>query len=311
MLHYEEGDYVKSDALFRRIIQETPQSPLVANAKLSLAESDLFGGKLDEARTAFQAIAEDDKASPAARQRALSMLVSLAAEKGDWSKTESLARQFLDQFAEGRERPVVLYQLGEAQLQQGQPEKAVDTLGQVEALAGDAAVKSEPWFPRVSILLAEAAFQMKDYPAALTRLESVRSLEPQPDYAYLADELLGRIYKNQAKFDESRAAFQRVLDDPNARRTATAARAQYELAQTYFLQERWEQARTEAFKVYTLYKFPEWQAPALFMTALSDEALGERQKAASAFADVVKEFPDTPYADQARDKLAKLGRKSG
>jgi outer membrane protein assembly factor BamD (BamD/ComL family) len=47
------------------------------------------------------------------------------------------------------------------------------------------------------------------------------------------------------------------------------------------------------------------------MTALSDEALGERQKAASAFADVVKEFPDTPYADQARDKLAKLGRKSG
>jgi TolA-binding protein len=77
------------------------------------------------------------------------------------------------------------------------------------------------------------------------------------------------------------------------------------------LQERWEEARTAAFKVYTLYKFPEWQAPALFMAGLSDEALGERQKAASAFADVVKEFPNTEYADQAREKLAKLGRKSG
>jgi len=311
LLHYEAGDYDKADALFRRILQETPQSTLVANAKLSLAESDLFAGKLDAAKASFQAIAQDDKASPATRQRALSMLVSLAAEKGDWAETESLARQFMERYSEGKERPIVLYQLGEAQLQQGRPEKAIETLGEVESLASDPDVKSEAWFPRVSILLAEAAFQKKDYPAAITRLENVTSVEPKPDYAYLADELLGRVYKNQAKFDESRAAFQRVLDDPHARRTATAARAQYELAQTYFLQERWEEARTEAFKVYTLYKFPEWQAPALFMAALSDEALGERQKAASAFADVVKEFPDTPYADQAREKLAKLGRKSG
>lgn len=311
LLHYEAGDYAKSDALFRRIIEETPQSRLVANAKLSLAESDLFSGKLDDAKAAFQTIADDEKASPATRQRALSMLVSLAAEKGDWAKTESLARRFMEQFSEGRERPIVLYQLGEAQLQQGQLEKAIETLSQVEALASDPAVKSEPWFPRVSILLAEAAFQKKDYPAAIAKLDQVRSFEPKPEYAYLADELQGRILKNQTKFDEARAAFQRVLDDPSARRTSTAARAQYELAQTYYLQERWEQARTEAFKVYTLYKFPEWQAPALFMAGLSDEALGERQKAAAAFADVVKEFPDTPYADQARQKLAQLGRKNG
>src|SRR5690606_3576786 len=113
------------------------------------------------------------------------------------------------------------------------------------------------------------------------------------------------------KFDEARAAFERVLTDPNARRTETAARAQYEIAQTYFLQQRWEDARTAAFKVYTLYKFPQWQAPALYMAGLSDEALGETDKAESAFADVVKEFPGTPYATQAREKLAQLNRRSG
>jgi TolA-binding protein len=311
LLHYEAGDYAKSDALFRRIIAETPQSPLVANAKLSLAESDLFGGRLDEAKAAFQAIAGNDKASPAARQRALSLLVSLAAERMDWKTAESLARDYLDRFPEGRERSAVLYQLGEAQLQLGQPEKAAETLSQVEALASDDAVSSEPWFPRVWILLAEAAFQKKDYATATQHLEKVAAMEPKPEYAYLADELLGRVYKNQAKFNESRAALERVLNDPNARRTSTAARAQYEIAQTYYLQERWEEARTAAFKVYTLYKFPEWQAPALFMAGLSDEALGERQKAASAFADVVKEFPETQYAQQAREKLAKLGKKNG
>ncbi|HEX6984043.1 MAG TPA: tetratricopeptide repeat protein, partial [Planctomycetaceae bacterium] len=188
---------------------------------------------------------------------------------------------------------------------------AAEILSQVEAMRDDPAVRSEPWFPRVHVLLAEAAFQRKDYETALRHVEQVKAADPKPEYAYLADELLGRIHKNRTQFDEARAAFQRVLDDPNARRTETAARAQYEIAQTYFLQQRWEEARTAAFKVYTLYKFPEWQAPALYMAGLADEALGETEKAAAAFADVVEEFPGTDYAAQAREKLAKLGRPKG
>lgn len=311
LLHYEAEDYAKADAIFRRIVDETPQSPAAANARLSLAESALFAGQLDEAKAGLERIIDDAKAPETTRQRALSLLVSLAAERGDWESAESLARTFVSKHPEGRERPNVLYQLGEALLQQGDLDKAQEQLSQVAAMDDQPAVRSEPWFPRVYILLGEVAFQKKDYAAAIESLEKVASFEPEPDYAYLADELLGRIYKNQAKFDEARAALQRVLDDPKARRTATAARAQYEIAQTYFLQERWNDARTAAFKVYTLYKFPEWQAPALFMAGLSDEALGERDKAKAAFADVVKEFPDTKYAAQAREKLATLGNTQG
>lgn len=311
LLHYEAGDYAKADAIFRRIVAEAPDSPAAANARLSLAESALFAGNVDEAKVGFETLLNDDKTPEAVRERALSLLVSLAAEAGDWKNTESLAQTFVTQYPQGRDRPIVLYQLGESLLHQNQPEKAVEILSQVEALRDEPVVRSEPWFPRVQILLAEAAFQKKEYDTAVDYLKTVQSLEPQPKYGYLADELLGRIYKNQAKFDEARKAFQAVLDDPNARRTATAARAQYEIAQTYFLQQRWEEARTEAFKVYTLYKFPEWQAPALYMTALSDEALGEKDKAIAAFHDVVNEFPQTEYARQAQDKLKELGRPSG
>ncbi|MGC1272667.1 MAG: tetratricopeptide repeat protein [Planctomycetaceae bacterium] len=311
LLHYEAGDYAKADAIFRRIVAETPDSPAAANARLSLAESALFAGNTDEAKAGFEALSKNEKTPGTVRERALSLLVSLAAEAGDWKNTESLAQTFVTQYPEGRDRPIVLYQLGEALLHQNQPEKAVEILSQVDALRDEPAVRSEPWFPRVQILLAEAAFQKKEYDTAVENLKKVQSLKPQPKFAYLADELLGRIYKNQAKFDEARKAFQSVLDDPNARRTATAARAQYEIAQTYFLQQRWEEARTEAFKVYTLYKFPEWQAPALYMAGLSDEALGEMDKAIAAFNDVVKEFPQTDYARQARAKLEKLGGSKG
>jgi TolA-binding protein len=311
LLHYEAEDYPKADALFRRLIAETPNSPRVPAAKLSLAESAVFSGKTEEARPELEEIAADEKATPQVRQRAASLLVSLAADRGDWKSAESLAREFVAKYPEGRDRPVVLYQLGESLLQQGEAEKAAEVLSQVEALKENPAVRSEPWFPRVAVLLAEAAFQRKDYETATKYAEQVRSAEPRSEFAYLADEVLGRVLKNQAKFDEARAAFQKVLDDPSARRTATAARAQYEIAQTLFLQERWGEARTAAFKVYTLYKFPDWQAPALYMAGLCDEALGEKNKAASTFTDVMKEFPDSDYAGLAREKLAKLGKRAG
>lgn len=311
LLHYEAEDYAKADALFRRLIAEVPNSPRVPAAKLSLAESAVFSGKAEEARPELEKVAADEKATPQVRQRAASLLVSLAADRGDWKSAESLAREFVAKYPEGRDRPVVLYQLGESLLQQGEAEKAAEVLSQVEAMKDAPAVRSEPWFPRVAVLLAEAAFQRKDYETATKYAEQVLSAEPRSEFAYFADEVLGRILKNQAKFDEARAAFQRVLDDPNARRTATAARAQYEIAQTLFLQERWEEARTAAFKVYTLYKFPDWQAPALYMAGLCDEALGEKNKAAATFTDVTKEFPGSEWAGRAKEKLANPGKRGG
>lgn len=305
LLHYEAEDYPKADAIFRRLLDETPDSPLAANARLSLAEGALFSGRLDEAQPELEALANEDEVPAPLRQRALSLLVSLAAERSDWETTASLAQTFIEKYPESRERPAVLYQLGEALLQQGKPAGAAEALAEVES-PENPAVKSQPWYPRVAVLLAEAAFQQRDYETAVKHIERVAAAEPRSEFAYLADEVHGRVLKNQTKFDEARAAFRRVLDDPDGRRTATAARAQYEIAQTFFLQQRWQDARTEAFKVYTLYKFPEWQAPALYMAGLCDEALGERAKAVATLTDVTKEFPQTEYAALAREKLAKL-----
>ena len=306
LLHYEAEDFTRADALFRRLIAERPDSDKADNARLSLAESAVFAGRLDEAGTALRAIADDARAADGVKQRAMSLLVSLAAERGDWPGLVALADAYLDQFATGRERPLVLYQLGQAQLQLSKTDAAVATLAQVVAMDDQPAIHAEPWFPRVYVLLAEAAFQQKDYPAAERFVAQVLDFEPRPVYAYAAQEILGRILKNQSKFDAARTAFEQVLADPEARLTETAARAQYEVAQTHFLQENWQAANQAAFKVYTLYKFPQWQAPALYMAALSDEALGRREQAVVALGDVVTEFPTSQYAGLAKQKLAEL-----
>ena len=303
LLHYEAEDYVRSDAIYARLLKEAPASEQADNARLNLAESALFNGKLGESKSMLSELIGSASASVNIKQRAMSLLIGLAAQQQEWQEVQRLGTAFLKQYPKATERAVVLHQLGEAQLQLNEPAAAQESLLAVAQLADEPAIRSQPWFPRTYILLGEVAFQQKRYDDAEKYIEQVAAIEPQPPYAYLAEELLGRVLKNRRKFDESRDAFERVLNNEQARGTETAARAQYEVAQTYFLQERWDDAQTAAFKVYTLYAFPEWQAPALYMAGTCDDALGKREQALKTYRDVVKEFPQSSYAQLAEAKL--------
>lgn len=311
LLHYEAEDFEKSDALYQRLLDEVPNSPRAANARLILAESAMMNGDLTGATEAVSRIAEDGAAPPETRQRAESLRISLAREQRNWDEAARLADAFLTKHANSRERPLVSYIQGEALLQTDRGEEAKGVLSLLEQLPAEAPARKEAWFPRVKLLLAEIGFQQKDYKSALERLDEFEKIEPAPAYHYASGELRGRIFKQQAKFDEARAAFEKVLATKESERTETAARAQYGIAETYFLQERWEEARAAAFRVYSLYSFPQWQAPALLMVGLSDEMMKQPAKAIDAFRDVVAEFPQSAEATKAREKLRTLGASSG
>ena len=75
------------------------------------------------------------------------------------------------------------------------------------------------------------------------------------------------------------------------------------IAETYLIQKQYKEAQREYFKVYTLYQFPEWQAPALFQAATCDEALGQWAQAAKGYEDLIKEFPKTEFAGKAEARL--------
>ena len=271
----------------------------------------MMNGDLAGATESVVKIAEDAAAPPETRQRAESLRISLVREQGNWDEAARLAEEFLSEHTSSRERPLVSYIQGEALLHTDQAEEAKAVLSLLEKLPADAPARKETWFPRVKLLLAEIGFQQKDYQSAMARLDEFDAIEPAPAYHYASDELRGRIFKQQAKFDEARAAFEKVLATKEAERTETAARAQYGIAETHFLQERWEEARAAAFRVYSLYSFPQWQAPALLMVGLSDEMMKEPQKAVKTFQNVVSEFPESTEATKAKEKLRALGVAGG
>ena len=66
VMHHAAKNYDRSDAIYRRIVAEHPDSPLADDARLNLAISDLIAGKTTEARQKFQQL-ESDKKRPRKR----------------------------------------------------------------------------------------------------------------------------------------------------------------------------------------------------------------------------------------------------
>ncbi len=61
-MYYNAQDYTRADELLKLLIAESPQSDLVDDASLILAESLVFSGKRDEAEIAFRKLAANESA---------------------------------------------------------------------------------------------------------------------------------------------------------------------------------------------------------------------------------------------------------
>jgi cellulose synthase operon protein C len=311
LLNYEAERFNRSDAIFRQLIDETPDSDRADNARLSLAESDLVGGRLDQAAQAFRDLAADPQAGGDVRQVALYHLIGIAADRADWRESLKAADQLTERYPDSNFRWHARFYSGEAHLQLGDLEKARDAFLALKTSAEESAVSRSEWFPRVWVLLAETYFRLKQYADVEATVDELRSRDPMSRYLYQADEVLGRSYKNQAKFDPARTAFQRVIDNPHGRRTETAAKSQLMIAETHLIQRNYKQALEDYLKVHILYKFPEWQSLAVYQAARCHESLNEWPAAVNTYEMLLKEFPNSEKAAEAQQRLAAARKRAG
>jgi TolA-binding protein len=309
LLHYNLKSYGRADELFARLIEQRPDSPLADDARLYLGESHFFARRLADAEREFTALAQDDQADEFVRQRALVLLLDIAWEKQDWKAVAAAARQLMTEFPQGEQRHFAAYRLGEALIQTGKPAEAIETLAPLHAVTA-VEVRQAEWFPGVRLLLAEAQLQSKKYAAVEATVAQFRSEDPDSPLLYQADEILGRRYKNEARWEEAREALRRVVDSEAGRRTETAARAQLLIAETYLLEMRDSEAVAEYYKVYLNYSFPDFQAPALYQAAQCDERLKRWESAVKAYETLLEAFPEHEYAEKARPALEEARKRA-
>ena len=108
---------------------------------------------------------------------------------------------------------------------------------------------------------------------------------------YQIQEIMGRAHKNQAQFADAIVAFDSVTKDEFGEKTQTAAKCQFLIGETLLLQKKYKPALEAYLKVYLLYQFPQWQAPALYQAGQCDEALEQWQKALTSYEDLLRGLP--------------------
>ena len=313
MVLYEAERFTEADELFRRITNEHPDSSLADNARFSLAESDLVAGKVQMARTSFAALAVDEKADAVVQEDSLYRVIGIDVDAGQWKDVATSVDEFAKRFGESQYLSTVQFYRGNAQLNLGDTAAAEKTLGELAEQASDAKIGQSNWIGHLWALLAEAQVRQKKYEAVIATADKARAWKADSPTHYLLDEVVGRAWKNQAKFSEAITAFTRVVESEAGSRTETAAKAQLMIAETHFLQKKYPTARDGYLKVYFLYKFPEWQAPALFQAGQCEELIGSdesRDGARKWYQTLQKEFADTEFAQKAAARLKELGGSS-
>lgn len=313
LLNYAAESYDRADEIFRRLVKETPSSDLADNARLSLAESDLIAGRFDQARTEFTHLSEDVSSDAGVKERALYQLIVLAVDQQKWSEIPVAAERLLKDFPESPHRWYGMYARAEALLATSKPSD--DDIAAVKklltelrtALSENADMRREPWTGRVWVQLADVALRQKEYDQIGALATDLRKLSPTSPVLYQLDEVLGRSLKQQAKFEEARRAFERVVVDPQGRKTETAAKAQFLIGETLFLQEQWHQAFLAYQRVYSTYDSPEWRAAALLQSAKCDEKQNQWKEAVATYEQLIAEFPKSTHVAEAlmRQEAAK------
>jgi len=308
LLSYEVRRFDRSDELFALLVEKCPDSDLADEASLYLAESRYFAGQVDEAGAEFLKLAEDPRSDDFVRHRSSVLLLDIAADREQWDTLLERATQFPQRFPESAQLAYAHYRAGEAALQTDKLDRAIQELTALAAESDESVTKAE-WYSSVYVLLAEAQFRAKDYPQVEATVAAFRNRFPTSPLLYHADEVLGRSYIKQAKFPDARASLTKVINSENGRRTKTAAKAQFHIAESFLIEKDYASALTEYYKVYVNYQFPEWQAPALFQAGQCDETLENWREAVQTYETLIKEFPDSEYTARVQQRIQEIGAK--
>jgi TolA-binding protein len=174
---------------------------------------------------------------------------------------------------------------------------------QFTALAPKIPEKHEAWMAMVPLRQAQVLVHQKEWEDAEKLATPIAADYPDFEQQYEVDYVLGRCLAAKGKFSEAREAYGRVIRSQLGGKTETAAMAQWMIGESYFHQKNYEAAIREYLRLEILYAFPTWQGGALLQAAKCHEALGEWPQAVELYARLLKNYPQTTFAEEATRRL--------
>lgn len=298
---------------FRQINLNFPNSRYWADATFRVAQNYFDQNKSRLAEETLQQIldrSKDDQAKELVTDSLIAHVYYLqamvAVQQENWAEVKQRCQKLCSEYPDHSLRWNAEYWQAEAQYRSGEFLSAVVAMRSVtERTAG----RLEPWVAMAHLRLAQSLGQRGQWDEALQTAENAKRRFVEFRQAFELDYLIGRALAQDARFDEARAAYQKVIDSPIGQNTETAAMAQWMIGETYFHQEQYSLAAQAYHRTETLYRFPQWQAAALLQAGKCYEHLSQESDAISVYRQLIRDYTGQPLAKQGQQRLDRLIQK--
>lgn len=189
------------------------------------------------------------------------------------------------------------YVKAESRLADGEYEKALNDFETI--------YRRHPSYQRAPQALFQSAeilnLYLRRYQEALLAYLLVEKNFPGSDVAHRAQEQVAEIYKNRLRdYPRAIVAYQKLLDSG----AAEPDRIQYEVADTYFRLENFEQARIEFESLGKSFPASRYLPEVRYRIGVTYSLEGDQSRAAKTFREMAATWPQSPFALEARFGLA-------
>jgi len=291
MVFQQVGDHEKSRKALQALIRIVPQTPSHMLARLELATYAMQEHEFDAAGKLLKPIIDTDSGGRGfndaldCRFRLLWSELELAQGHAACS-LEVLPSNEKLKLLDVAQQIAVRFSRAEAAAQAGKNSLALEELQWLN----DHAVKAteEPtWAATVTLRRCELLLKTKNYSKLVTEVEDAKQRFVSFGRLYELDYLLARAAMLQIDFERARLHLRAILETTTAKNTSAAARAQWMLGETFFLEQNWTEAIAAYKPVVELNEFQTWQTLALMQTAKCRELLNQSNEALDAYQKVV------------------------
>lgn len=296
--HRAKKDNAAAAQAYRLLLTRFPDSKLAPAAKAELAEFLYADKKYDEAVKLLEDVIADEKAEP--------KTVAAATYRLGWcyqklKQPEKAAATFTAFAAKNEKSDLAasaLLQAGLSSASTGDLPAATKSL--------TAMLQQFPQHAQASLALlklGEVQSEAGNYPASLQTFTQFLEKYPKDKFAYRAQFGIGWAQENQKQYDAARASYQKVIATHNGE---TAARAQFQIGETYLAEGKFEEAIPALLAVEDVYAYPNWSAKALLEAGRAFEEMKQNDQAKEQYTHLVDKYKDAPEAKLAQQRLGAL-----
>lgn len=288
-----------AEGTYRRLLSEQTGSKLVAAARTELAELLYDDKRYDDAVTLLEQVVGDKNAD--------AKVAALAEYRLGWCY-QSLKKpdKAAAAFAAYQKQGGGIEEIAASALLQGGIAYAADQKFENAERCLSEMIQKYPGQKDVAVAMLKLgevqAEQQKYEPSEQTYRTFLEKFE-KSEFAYRAQFGIGWALENRKQFEPARQAYQKVIAATNG---PTAARAQFQIGETFLAQGQFAQAVPALLAVDDVYKYADWSARALFEAGRAFEQMNQPDQAKKQYTDIVNKYKDAPEADMARQRLQNM-----